>query len=156
MQNHSCRESPGDLKEWSSWQGQALSLGKRSHVSDLLLLFICIISETSKMRCFVENDLNQQRSGMYCNPFGAFIHKEVLWQMETVHSSVPWLSKFVYCVRSWCLSRVSGLYLVCSFTNHQLQNQVDFHHEAEDAYLCLTDWLGFKFCSFLRRESCFV
>lgn len=28
--------------------------------------------------------------------------------------------------------------LTCSFTNHQLQNQNDFHHEAEDAYLCLT------------------
>lgn len=29
-------------------------------------------------------------------------------------------------------------HLACSFTNHQLQNQDDFHHEAEDAYLCLT------------------
>lgn len=96
------------LKEWNSWQRQTLSLDKRSRLSDLLLLFICIISETSKIRCFVENGLNQQCSGVYYNLFGAFIHKEVGWQMETAQSSVPWLLKFVYSVRSWCLSRVSG------------------------------------------------
>lgn len=51
--------------------------------SDLLLLFICIISETSKMRWFVENDLNRWCSGMYYNPCSAFVHREVGWQMET-------------------------------------------------------------------------
>lgn len=150
MQNHSCRESPGDLKECSSWQGQISSLDKRSRVSDLLLLFICIVSETSEMRCFVENDLNQRCSGMYYNPFGAFIHKEVGWQMETVQSSVPLLLKFVYSVRSWCLSRVSGFitWLVASQIINCKIRIISIMKQKMLIFVSQTDF-GLKFCCFL-------
>lgn len=157
MQNRSCRESPGDLKEWSPWQGQTLSLDKRWRVSDLLSLFICIVSETSKIRCFVENYLNRWCSGMYYNPFGAFIHEQVGWQMETAQSSVPWLLKFVYSVRSWCLSRVSGFisWLVALQIINCKIRMISIMKQKMLISVSRSD-LGFKFYCFLRRESCFV
>lgn len=44
---------------------------------------------------------------MYFNPFGAFITRKLDGKLK-LQGSVPWLLKFVYSVRSWCLSRVSG------------------------------------------------
>lgn len=67
-----------------------------------------------------------------------FYHKEVGWQIETAGLSSMAVEVCLLCQELVLVPGVRFHHLACSFTNHQLQNQIDFHYEAEDAYLCLT------------------